>query len=606
MLSEENPSMREIIHTQQARITSLEIHEEEYQDKLIKQQDLIIIMRKDMKILEDQLDNCQKENEILKRKLNESMEGIEDKLVTIHKTMSTIRCNMEHMETEAQQLIVLVDTNHNISEELHTIEEMGQMDKYFNDSVSDGVLVKETSNNSSDPDTILTQTGLEGSSGRNMRNVMQLISELWLVCSRVASVSGKLCKTQNHLSRHLETALRRFEHDRAVAQERINEVNDHMKNLRLELSDNEKSRHIVVKYDALLSDSVKTRREVEDLRLNLSTSLLKSEHLSYKYDEALQQLGREAQSAAFANAKVERLQGELDCIVEIVRKDMVDRIISKNSTEDLVTVSSQLVSQGGGVTAWERNENMDVFMEYDWAQLINAVGPHMTDKAVMETKATIKSIKHSFDILSSRLFLECRARSEADKRLRGSKDDLQSIKEQVLQEVGNRAKLVAELQHAKQVAENESKIAQDAIKQAQYFQRKLLTESGHPDERDLMNYGINIHPINLWKDFGSEEEFQNDVDGLVLTPEAKTIHRTKPFSHVSHQSLFSRHKDGILDTSFRSGDELRTASESGLLGRKLPTAKKRKKFVFSGKGMFKGGAKKSGAKANSAVAPFGE
>ena len=157
MLSEEYPSMREIIHTQQARITSLEIHEEEYQDKLIKQQDLIIIMQKDMKILEDQLDNCQKENEILKRKLNESMEGIEDKLVTIHKTMSTIRCNMEHMETEAQQLIVLVDTNHNISEELHTIEEMGQMDEYFNDSVSDGVLVKETSNNSSGPDTILTQ-----------------------------------------------------------------------------------------------------------------------------------------------------------------------------------------------------------------------------------------------------------------------------------------------------------------------------------------------------------------------------------------------------------------------------------------------------------------
>mmetsp|Transcript_15455 Transcript_15455/g.23334 ORF Transcript_15455/g.23334 Transcript_15455/m.23334 type:complete len:882 (-) Transcript_15455:253-2898(-) len=449
----------------------------------------------------------------------------------------------------------------------------------------------------------------------NWRGVMQSLGSLNQICSRVGLTSEELRIIQKDLSRQLEEAVKRYKDHSGVLQRYSADTNALLERLKQEKARIMTENEIREKYTALSTDFNKTRNEANKLRENLADYLLRHEQLSRQYAEALALLDREKQSAAIANSKVDRLQTELDRIIEIVRKDMSDRIICRNATEELVTLSSQLMSRGEGSSVLEPSNQKDIKQE--WAQVMNVLGPHMSEQSVAEAKAALLNIRNSFDILSSRLFLECRARAEVEKRLNNTKDDLSKLKEEVLQEVNNRAKLEADLQRAKEIAENESKFAliaktaaQDAIKQAQYFQRKLNKEIDLLHDQVLVDSSADIcqrpdprtpearenHENGRCQD---EEDFYN---GLVLSPET-TSRPVRESRRPSQSKRVVKPNDDIMGLNHRSGEVLHTSSESGVYDRKVPV-KKRRKFSFPGKGMFKGGSKKHGSKGYSTVAPF--
>lgn len=137
------------------------------------------------------------------------------------------------------------------------------------------------------------------------------------------------------------------------------------------------------------------------------------------------------QALAGAKAKITSLESELEEIIEIVRKDMAHRCISKNAAEDLLTLSSQMISKESN-----SHTSVDIFLhQFDWQSIHSQLSVNMSEQQVIELKNTLATIKSSYDILCSRLFLECQARVELEKVLEGTKDDLESIKLQVLSEV---------------------------------------------------------------------------------------------------------------------------------------------------------------------------
>jgi hypothetical protein len=139
----------------------------------------------------------------------------------------------------------------------------------------------------------------------------------------------------------------------------------------------------------------------------------------------------EVQAHATAKTKIASLETELEELIEIVRKDMAHRCISKNAAEDLLTLSSQMIARDPNSST-----SIDIFLhQFDWQSIHLQLSMDMTESQVIDLKNTIVTIKSSYDILCSRLFLECQARVELEKILDGTKEDLESIKAQINSEV---------------------------------------------------------------------------------------------------------------------------------------------------------------------------
>jgi hypothetical protein len=173
------------------------------------------------------------------------------------------------------------------------------------------------------------------------------------------------------------------------------------------------------------------RAEVSSLQDQLSESFSRYEKLKLNYEEVCRRLEIEVQALATAMAKIASLEIELEELIEIVRKDMAHRCISKNAAEDLLTLSSQMIAKDPN-----SNGSIDIFLhQFDWQSIHHQLSTEMTESQVNDLKNTIITIKNSYDILCSRLFLECQARVELEKILDGTKEDLESIKDQINSEV---------------------------------------------------------------------------------------------------------------------------------------------------------------------------
>jgi hypothetical protein len=194
------------------------------------------------------------------------------------------------------------------------------------------------------------------------------------------------------------------------------------------------------------------RAEAVTLRDQLSESFARYEKLKLKYEEVCQRLETEIASLAEAKTKISSLETELEELIEIVRKDMAHRCISKNAAEDLLTLSSQMISrerdqpQSSHSAASAHGTGSDIFLhQFDWQALHLQLSVDMTEAQVIELKQSLSAVKSSYDILCSRLFLECQARVELEKILTGTKEDLESIKTQVLSEVKIRKQVTLSL-----------------------------------------------------------------------------------------------------------------------------------------------------------------
>ena len=175
------------------------------------------------------------------------------------------------------------------------------------------------------------------------------------------------------------------------------------------------------------------------LKDQLSESFSRYEKLKLNYEEVCRKLEMEIQELASAKSKISSLETELEEIIEIVRKDMAQRCISKNAAEDLLTLSSQMISKDPNP-----NASLDIFLhQFDWQSIHLQLSMNMTESQVTELKHTLSSIRSSYDILCSRLFLECQARVELEKILAGTKEDLENIKAQVFSEVKIRKQVLS-------------------------------------------------------------------------------------------------------------------------------------------------------------------
>ena len=162
----------------------------------------------------------------------------------------------------------------------------------------------------------------------------------------------------------------------------------------------------------------------------LAESFSRYEKLKIKYEYVCHRLDAEIQALAATKLKLKEVENELEETIEIVRKDMAQRCISKNAAEDLLTLSSQLISKDHNP-----NNSIDILHQFDWNSLFITLNVNMTVDEINQLRTTLIQIKNSYDILCSRLFLECRARVEIEKILNNTKDDLESIKNQIISEV---------------------------------------------------------------------------------------------------------------------------------------------------------------------------
>lgn len=150
-----------------------------------------------------------------------------------------------------------------------------------------------------------------------------------------------------------------------------------------------------------------------------------------------------AQSAECNNVE---LQNEVERLIEIIRRDMATRITRKSANEELTTLSSQLVARDALVMTWNGGSPVspklptkEVYMhQHDWNILVGRISTYMTEVDVAETKLSLMHVKNSIDILTSRLYLETKSRSAMERKLEESKDDLQTLKTDVAQEISKR------------------------------------------------------------------------------------------------------------------------------------------------------------------------
>ena len=157
------------------------------------------------------------------------------------------------------------------------------------------------------------------------------------------------------------------------------------------------------------------------------------------------QLEAETSRSTGLEEKVEQLQREVDDLIEVMRRDMSERINSKNSAEDLMrtmTLSSQLTYNDQGnprspATTKSRAREA-ALREHDWKALMSHIHEGMSDIDVSEIKATLMHFKKSFDALSSRFDAECRSRSSAEAKLNETREDLNLVKRGVQEEMRRR------------------------------------------------------------------------------------------------------------------------------------------------------------------------
>ena len=211
------------------------------------------------------------------------------------------------------------------------------------------------------------------------------------------------------------------------------------------------------------------------------------------------------------------LRSELDHLVEVVRRDMSNRITSKNVSEELYSLSSNLVKSDvdgtGAATpshdvkhSVDPDHHDDIFLQqHDWKKYISQIKVNMTQQEVNEAHATLHNLNKSFEILSSRLVLECRHRAECEFKLTGAKENLREIKDDIISEATLRLQLEEEMQYFKEMTEKQKeeiekhkkfsviakKAAYDAIKQAKYYQRKLKIEIDNISETGLESKSLN-------------------------------------------------------------------------------------------------------------------
>jgi hypothetical protein len=196
------------------------------------------------------------------------------------------------------------------------------------------------------------------------------------------------------------------------------------------------------------------------------------------------------------------LRTELDRIIEVVRRDMSNRITNKNVNEELYSLSSNMVktdlpTSGPSPSPMSASHNTgagshdDIFMQqHDWKLYLSLIKVDMSPQEVEEACATLHNLNRSFEILSSRLLLECKHRAECEIKLTGAKEALRDLKDDIISEATLRLQLEEEMQYFKETSENfkievekhkkfsviAKKAAYDAIKQARYYQRKLNVE----------------------------------------------------------------------------------------------------------------------------------
>jgi hypothetical protein len=111
------------------------------------------------------------------------------------------------------------------------------------------------------------------------------------------------------------------------------------------------------------------------------------------------------------------LRSELDHLIEVVRRDMSNRITSKNVNEELYSLSSKMVKtdmQTADPTSLNMSvtyntnitEQNDIFLQqHDWKHYFSLIKENMTTQEVAEALATLHNLNKSFEILSSRLLL---------------------------------------------------------------------------------------------------------------------------------------------------------------------------------------------------------
>lgn len=155
---------------------------------------------------------------------------------------------------------------------------------------------------------------------------------------------------------------------------------------------------------------------------------------------------QEKQVTLACKKEILELRSELDRLIEVVRRDMSNRITNQNVNEELYSLSSTMVktSLDGSMPApspavmhnSSAIEHSDIFMQqHDWKLYLSLIKTDMTTQEVEEAHATLHNLNKSFEILSSRLVLECRHRAECDLKLLGAKEDLRAIKDDIITEV---------------------------------------------------------------------------------------------------------------------------------------------------------------------------
>ena len=242
--------------------------------------------------------------------------------------------------------------------------------------------------------------------------------------------------------------------------------------------------------------------EIEDLRKQLVSMTEQRDSEIDRYQKTQHLLEKEKEVTLDCKKEIIELRSELDHLVEVVRRDMSNRITSKNVNEELYSLSSNLVKkdiQSGapspspmsGSHNISATDHDDIFMQqHDWKLYMSLIKENMSPREVSEAHATLHNLQRSFEILSSRLLLECRHRSECEFKLSGAKEDLRDIRDKIIIEGTLRIQLQEELQYFKEQADTfkeevekhkkfsaiAKKAAYDAINQARHYQRKLSQE----------------------------------------------------------------------------------------------------------------------------------
>mmetsp|Transcript_29938 Transcript_29938/g.55531 ORF Transcript_29938/g.55531 Transcript_29938/m.55531 type:complete len:1059 (+) Transcript_29938:149-3325(+) len=364
-------------------------------------------------------------------------------------------------------------------------------------------------------------TELELMFNSNNSELLAVLTEVHDKSNGTISSVCELDEWQKRLTQLLSDALKRYLEINAAAKKYsvfVNSLTEKIGNVdqflqRLEVSER--------KCDELNASGDNLRSEIEDLRKRLSIMTGLRDTEIDKHHKTQHLLEQEKEVTLSCKKEIIELRTELDHLVEVVRRDMSNRITNKNVNEELYSLSSNLVkkeatpngapspspftSASHNVSA---NDHDDIFMQqHDWKLYMSLIKMNMTSREVSEAHATLHNLQRSFEILSSRLLLECRHRSECEFKLSGAKEDLRDIRDKIIAEGTLRIQLQEEMQYFKEQAEQfkdevekhkkfsviAKKAAYDAINQARFYQKKLsqeidnISESGFGESKTSVN-----------------------------------------------------------------------------------------------------------------------